>query len=126
MKCPSCGSDGAYIGFSTTECVNMNCVHYSEKQVNEFFGVPKADEKAQFNPHNPLRKWFFETFGFAIPVRTGADGIVRLAAADLAAGMGAPPNKPIFEYIEEKWGLDAKTRIIDLYFNNDLKDQLKD
>lgn len=28
MKCPACGMDGSYVGFSTVECPNPKCVHY--------------------------------------------------------------------------------------------------
>ena len=30
-KCPKCQTPGAYIGFSSIECRNPTCLHYSQK-----------------------------------------------------------------------------------------------
>jgi hypothetical protein len=35
-NCPSCGHVGAYIGFSSIECLNMDCEHFSIKLFAEF------------------------------------------------------------------------------------------
>lgn len=34
-KCPSCGSDDAYVGFSAIECPNKRCMHYSPAQAQQ-------------------------------------------------------------------------------------------
>ena len=39
-KCPYCGSEGAYIGFNSVECVNMNCDHFDHQ------GAEVAQKKA--------------------------------------------------------------------------------
>lgn len=31
IKCPACGESGAYVGFSTVECPNRRCRHFSPK-----------------------------------------------------------------------------------------------
>ena len=28
MKCPTCGHEGAYVGFTTVECLNRSCRHF--------------------------------------------------------------------------------------------------
>ncbi len=32
-KCPTCGTAGAYIGFSSIECPNRTCEHFKEQPV---------------------------------------------------------------------------------------------
>jgi len=41
-RCPSCNADQAYVGILNVECVNVKCVHYSQKQKEEV-----AAEKAK-------------------------------------------------------------------------------
>ncbi len=42
MKCPTCGANDAYVGFSTAECPNPLCIRFSPKQlesvIDERFG----------------------------------------------------------------------------------------
>ena len=33
MKCPKCGSEDAYQGFTSVECINSKCENFSEKQL---------------------------------------------------------------------------------------------
>jgi formylglycine-generating enzyme required for sulfatase activity len=43
MKCPTCRTEGAYIGFSTIECCNPSCSHYIPNAVsNTGIGPPQV------------------------------------------------------------------------------------
>ncbi len=39
MKCPKCGSEGAYIGLNVVECDTSDCEHYKAYSVEEPTGV---------------------------------------------------------------------------------------
>lgn len=49
MNCPICNKENAYIGFSKIECVNKECIHYSNSYMNEkmqeFFLSKEGKEK---------------------------------------------------------------------------------
>lgn len=34
MKCPVCNSDGAYVGLSVVECLNTDCRHFRQIEVD--------------------------------------------------------------------------------------------
>lgn len=35
MLCPNCGHPDAYVGFSSAECVNVECAHFSQPWLSE-------------------------------------------------------------------------------------------
>jgi hypothetical protein len=35
MKCPACGTEGAYVGITLVECINISCKHFSAKQIEK-------------------------------------------------------------------------------------------
>ncbi len=41
-KCPRCGTDGAYVGFSSVECLLKSCLHYSESHLSTTYIPPKV------------------------------------------------------------------------------------
>lgn len=45
MKCPDCGTDGAYHGFSVIECANKKCKHYKARDKDE----TKSETKIVFD-----------------------------------------------------------------------------
>ena len=34
MKCPKCGSEGAYVGLQIVECPNGNCENFTNRQLD--------------------------------------------------------------------------------------------
>ncbi|RJR08379.1 hypothetical protein C4588_05610 [Candidatus Parcubacteria bacterium] len=71
MKCPACGSDDAYIGFSEIECENKTCKHF------------KGGATVLSNPGRVVAKTPPSPFGFPFglppaPVMAGPSLTVRI------------------------------------------------
>lgn len=60
-KCPTCGTPGAYVGFSSIECRNSKCIHFVQNEelicpccgiaghdlgLSELTSLPPSDEEA--------------------------------------------------------------------------------
>jgi hypothetical protein len=60
-ECPSCGTRGAYIGFSSVDCINKECKFYSSKHAALYAwehcddSSSKPDSESSGGLYNPFR-----------------------------------------------------------------------
>jgi len=59
MKCPSCGSDEAYVGFSDIDCPNKSCKHFQGSAVSltSRAGATAAPSTNRPNPPSGFNPW---------------------------------------------------------------------
>lgn len=57
-KCPSCKHPGAIVLFTSVQCPNESCEHFSQERADEWFKLEKPTTDPTAKEHRPARGIF--------------------------------------------------------------------